>query len=63
MLKFADIDKPTLHLIYDMWDTMIENVKDAIYPNLSLDKPALESVVFVDGVVEDEWWELINVIF
>ncbi|KAG5528874.1 hypothetical protein RHGRI_029512 [Rhododendron griersonianum] len=32
MLKRAcDTDKPTLHLIYDMWDTMIEKVKCAIY--------------------------------
>jgi hypothetical protein len=31
MLRIADTDAPTLHLIYDMRDTMIENVKSAIY--------------------------------
>ena len=27
----ADTDKPSLHLVYDMWDSMIEKVKSAIY--------------------------------
>ncbi|XP_074346948.1 uncharacterized protein LOC141685763 [Apium graveolens] len=31
MLRFADTDKYSLHLIYDMWDDMIENVKNIIY--------------------------------
>ncbi|KAG5544627.1 hypothetical protein RHGRI_017158 [Rhododendron griersonianum] len=31
MLRECDTDKPTLHLIYDMWDNMIEKVKSAIY--------------------------------
>ena len=26
MLRSADIDGPKLHLIYDMWDSMIEKV-------------------------------------
>ncbi|KAG5535860.1 hypothetical protein RHGRI_023582 [Rhododendron griersonianum] len=30
MLRIADTDSPVLHLIYDMWDTMIENVKKRI---------------------------------
>ena len=30
MFLVCDIDSPTLHLVYDMWDTMIENVKVAI---------------------------------
>ncbi|KAG5556173.1 hypothetical protein RHGRI_006710 [Rhododendron griersonianum] len=29
--KICDTDKPCLHLVYDMWDTMIEKVKVAIY--------------------------------
>lgn len=33
MLRIAEIDKLCLHLIYDMWDTMIEKVKTAIYRN------------------------------
>ncbi|WCJ28816.1 hypothetical protein M5689_010488 [Euphorbia peplus] len=31
MLKITDTDKPCLRLIHDMWDTMIEKVKEAIY--------------------------------
>ena len=27
MLRATDTDRPTLHLVYDMWDTMIEKVK------------------------------------
>jgi hypothetical protein len=31
ILCLADTDRPCLHLIYEMWDTMIENVKKVIY--------------------------------
>lgn len=31
MLRACNMDKPCLHLVYDMWDTMIEKVKKAIY--------------------------------
>lgn len=31
MLRACDTDRPCLHLVYDMWDTMIEKVKNAIY--------------------------------
>lgn len=31
MLRAADTDRPCLHLIYDMWDSMIEKVKGVIY--------------------------------
>ena len=31
MLHLADTDKSCLHLVYEMWDTMIENVKKVIY--------------------------------
>lgn len=31
MLRKADMDTPVLHLIYDMWDSMIENVKNIIF--------------------------------
>ena len=31
MLRVADKDTPVLHLIYDMWDTMIEHVKAIIF--------------------------------
>lgn len=31
MLRTFNTYKPCLHLVYDMWDTMIENVKTAVY--------------------------------
>ncbi|GAV76846.1 LOW QUALITY PROTEIN: DUF659 domain-containing protein/Dimer_Tnp_hAT domain-containing protein, partial [Cephalotus follicularis] len=31
MIRFCDTDNPSLHLVYDMWDMMIENVKKTIY--------------------------------
>ncbi|CAN6925853.1 unnamed protein product [Brassica oleracea] len=31
MIRFCDTDKPSLHLIYEMWDSMIEKVKYEIY--------------------------------
>ena len=31
MLRAADTDKLTLHLVYDMWDTMIKKVKAIIF--------------------------------
>ncbi|CAL5395559.1 unnamed protein product [Camellia sinensis] len=31
MIRVCDTDRPSLHLVYDMWDTMIEKVKMVIY--------------------------------
>ncbi|XP_028062259.1 uncharacterized protein LOC114265639 [Camellia sinensis] len=31
MLRFCDTDQPCLHLVYEMWDSMIERVKASIY--------------------------------
>lgn len=31
MLREANKDGPSLHLIYDVWDTMIEKTKDIIF--------------------------------
>ena len=31
MIRVADTDTPCLHLIYEMWDSMIEKVKKEIY--------------------------------
>ena len=33
MIRVTDTDTPCLHLVYDMWDTMIEKVKFVIYRN------------------------------
>nr|XP_017226358.1 PREDICTED: uncharacterized protein LOC108202473 [Daucus carota subsp. sativus] len=56
MLRFADTDKPSLHLIYDMWDEMIEKVKTIIYrrerKELSEDSP-FYNVVY--SILIDRW--------
>ena len=31
VLRSTNMDAPTLHLLYDMWDSMIEKVKKVIY--------------------------------
>ena len=31
MIRICDTDCPCLHLVYDIWDTMIEKVKNDIY--------------------------------
>ena len=31
MLRVADTDAPILHKVYEMWDSMIENVKKETY--------------------------------
>jgi hypothetical protein len=31
MIRKADTDRPSLHLVYEWWDSMIEKVKKAIY--------------------------------
>lgn len=31
MIRYCDTDKPCLHLVYEMWDSMIEKVKLEIY--------------------------------
>jgi len=45
MIRAADTDKPCLHLIYEMWDTMIEKVKAVIYRHEGLE-PHEESAFF-----------------
>ena len=37
MLRVADTDKPCFHLVYEMWDSMIEKVKARIYRHESLE--------------------------
>ena len=31
MLRVADVDKPCQHLMYEMWDSMIEKMNATIY--------------------------------
>ncbi|XP_050209053.1 uncharacterized protein LOC126659729 [Mercurialis annua] len=50
MLRFADTDKPCLHLIYDKWDSMIEKVKAIIYQHEK--KQDNEKSTFYDTIHE-----------
>ena len=56
MLRIADIDSPTLHLIYDMWDSMIENVKSAIYRHERKEEHEESTFyVVVYNILVDRW--------
>ncbi|XP_057467262.1 uncharacterized protein LOC130796494 [Actinidia eriantha] len=56
MLRECDTDRPTLHLIYDMWDSMIHKVKCAIYKHegKSLDDE-IEFYNVVHKILVDRW--------
>ena len=56
MLRLADTDKPSLHLIYDMWDDMIEKVKSIIYKHERkdlTDESTFYDVVY--AILIDRW--------
>ncbi|KAL9689719.1 hypothetical protein QQ045_010108 [Rhodiola kirilowii] len=38
MIRVCDTDKPCLHLVYEMWDVMIEMVKRVIYEHEHIDE-------------------------
>ena len=40
VLQVADTDTPCLHLIYEMWDSMIEKVKKKLYISMKIRKKA-----------------------
>ncbi|XP_024016255.1 uncharacterized protein LOC112089734 [Eutrema salsugineum] len=46
MIRFCDTDKPCLHLVYEMWDSMIEKVKLEIYKREA--RPMTEFSLFYD---------------
>ncbi|KAL7206744.1 hypothetical protein ACSBR2_019457 [Camellia fascicularis] len=46
MLREADTDSPALHLVYDMWDTMIESVKKIIFDHEGIDLIVGQSTFF-----------------
>ncbi|XP_050249987.1 uncharacterized protein LOC126697152 [Quercus robur] len=56
MLRIADTDKPCLHLVYEMWDSMIEKVKVVIYRHEGLEEDQYSSfwgVVY--DILIDRW--------
>ena len=56
MLRVADTDKPCLHLVYEMWDSMIEKVKTTIYRHEGLEDDEYNSFwsVMYDILI-DQW--------
>ena len=44
MLRIADTNKPCLHLVYEMWDSMIEKVKAVIYRHEGLEDDQYSSL-------------------
>ncbi|XP_070045907.1 uncharacterized protein [Nicotiana tomentosiformis] len=56
-LRSADLDCPKLHLIYDMWDTMIEKVKVIVFKHEGKDLITGQSNVFatIQGILVARW--------
>ncbi|GFS40471.1 hypothetical protein Acr_00g0068760 [Actinidia rufa] len=56
MLRFCDTDKPYLHLVYEMWDSMIERVKTAIYRREGkLENEDSTFYYVVHQILEERW--------
>ncbi|XP_022869854.1 uncharacterized protein LOC111389199 [Olea europaea var. sylvestris] len=56
MLRFCDTDKPCLHLVYDMWNTMIEKVRGIIYRNeKKVQEEELSFYNVVHRILVDRW--------
>ena len=56
MLRVADTDKPCLHLVYEMWDSMIEKVKTTIYRHEGLEDDGYSSFwSVVYDILIDRW--------
>ncbi|KAG8377295.1 hypothetical protein BUALT_Bualt08G0014400 [Buddleja alternifolia] len=56
MLRLCDTDQPSLHLVFEMWDTMIMKVKASIYRHEK--KKDFEESSFwsvVKKILEDRW--------
>ena len=49
MLQVTDTDSPYIHLVYEMWDSMIEKVKAIIYRH--------------EGLEDDENSSFFNVVY
>ena len=56
MLRKADTDKPCLHLVYDWWDSMIENVKGVIYRHEGKKQDDVSPFYYiVHNILVDRW--------
>ncbi|QHO55695.1 uncharacterized protein DS421_3g67380 [Arachis hypogaea] len=56
VLRSTDTDTPSLHLVYEMWDSMIEKVKKVIYHYERKDESE-ESTFFnvVNSILIERW--------
>ncbi|XP_070046009.1 uncharacterized protein [Nicotiana tomentosiformis] len=59
MLRSADLDAPKLHLVYDMWDTMIEKVKAIIFEQEGNDLIVGQSYFFytIQEILVVRWYK------
>ncbi|KAL8094381.1 hypothetical protein AgCh_036057 [Apium graveolens] len=57
MIRLGDTDTPCLHLIYDMWDTMIEEVREKVFKEEGVDLKMGESSFFngIQHILEARW--------
>ena len=56
MLRVADTDKPCLHLVYEMWDSMIEKMNATIYRHEGLEDDEYSSFwSVVYDILIDRW--------
>ena len=56
MLRSCDTDKPSLHLVYEKWDSMIEQVKKAIYQHEGKELSERSSFYeVVHNILIDRW--------
>ncbi|XP_028060347.1 uncharacterized protein LOC114263958 [Camellia sinensis] len=57
ILRQADTNSPVLHLVYDMWDTMIESVKKIIFNHEGIDIIVGQSTFFnvIHQILESRW--------
>ncbi|XP_074374238.1 uncharacterized protein LOC141714626 [Apium graveolens] len=57
MIRLGDTDTPCLHLIYDMWDTMIEEVREKVFKEEGVDLKMGESLFFngIQHILEARW--------
>ncbi|GAV66128.1 LOW QUALITY PROTEIN: DUF659 domain-containing protein/Dimer_Tnp_hAT domain-containing protein, partial [Cephalotus follicularis] len=56
MIRFCDTDKPSLHLVYERWDMIIEKVKKAIfYHEVKIVHEESPFFQVVHGILIDRW--------
>ena len=56
MLQVADTDRPCFHLVYEIWDSMIEKVKAIIYQHEGLEANEYSSYFnVVYDILIDRW--------